>query len=163
VIGTIALSALGAVMIACGIAVVRARDLVHAVFWLAAMLIATAGLFVVLEAPFLAGIQIVLYTGGVITLMLFGVMLTHRDLDAAIPNPVAHELRAGITAAALGGALLFGIWTTDWDAAKPAAPVSVAQIGAHLLGPQLLAFELLSVLLLIAMIGAIALARRTDP
>ena len=86
-----------ALLIISAMGVVLSKNLVHGVFWLAGTLIATAAMYVFLEAPFLAGIQIVLYTGGVITLMLFGVMLTQRNPDVDIPNPVA---RPGAAAAA---------------------------------------------------------------
>lgn len=150
-------------MLACAVMVVSTRNLVHAVFWLAATLVLTAACFVGLESPFLAGIQVVLYAGGVITLMLFGVMLTSRDPDAHIPNPFASGGRAGLVSLPLLGLLLAAIWTTDWSSytARPAG--SAAEVGGLLLSEHLIAFELLSVLLLAAMIGAIVLARKVDP
>ncbi len=153
-------------LLVCAIQVVRVRNLVHAVFWLAAALITTSVVLVWLAAPFLAGIQIVLYTGGVITLMLFGVMLTHRDPDVAIPNPVRRPGLALAASALFSVPLLVAIWTTeelDPSRMSPAHEVTAQQIGAMFLGEQLLAFEVLSVLLLGAMIGAIVLARRRDP
>ena len=144
----------------------RVRNLVHAVFWLASTLIVTSVLMILLSAPFLAGIQIILYTGGVITLMLFGVMLTHRDPDTAIPNPVHRPAAAAVASTTLLAILLVAIWNTPElapDAMQPTFEVTAADIGAMFLGEHLLAFELLSVLLLVAMVGAIVLARRSDP
>ncbi|MEO0604701.1 MAG: NADH-quinone oxidoreductase subunit J [Myxococcota bacterium] len=89
-----------------------ARNLVHAVFWLAATLVVSAGLMVWLGAPFVAGIQIVLYTGGVITLMLFAVMLTTRAATTEIPNPVQRPGAAAIASMTLLAILLSAIWTT---------------------------------------------------
>jgi NADH-quinone oxidoreductase subunit J len=145
-------------------AVVRTQNLVHSVFWLAATLIMTAGLFIVLDAAFLAGIQLILYTGGVITLMLFGVMLTQRDLGTEIPNPISTQVPAAWTASLLFGLLMTGIWFDPSLAQMvPHSQPDAAEIGRLFLTDHLIAFELLSILLLAAMIGAIVLARRTDP
>lgn len=162
----VAFIALAATQIASGLGVVRAKNLVYSVFWLAATLIATAGLYLVLHATFLAMVQLVLYTGGVITLMLFGVMLTQRESGTKVPNEAHRELPAALVAALLAGTMLTAIWSTP-DLAERHAVANVATdsllIGQGFLSEQLLAFELLSVLLLAAMIGAIVLARRTDP
>ena len=161
-ITTLAFFALAAATLACAVGVVRSDNLVHSVFWLAGSLIATAGLFVLLDAPFLAGIQIVLYTGGVITLMLFGVMLTHRNPDKTVPNPMAQSTTWG---ASIAGLVFLHLVAVAWSVNPPVPPpVTTPQdIGSLFLGRHVIAFEALSVLLLAAMIGAIVLARRTDP
>ena len=89
-----------------------ARNLVHSVFWLAATLIVSSAIMVWLDAPFVAGIQIVLYTGGVVTLMLFAVMLTTREASTTIPNPVHQPAAAGFASTTLLAVLLTAIWTT---------------------------------------------------
>ena len=163
---SIALGVILLVLLVSSLLVARTRNLVHAVFWLAGVLIATAALMVWLSAPFLAGIQIVLYAGGVITLMLFAVMLTHRDPDVAIPNPAHRPLAAMVASGVLLAILLSAIWSSpelEPTAMQPTHEVTAAQIGLMFLQEQLLAFEVLSVLLLVAMIGAIVLARRSDP
>lgn len=143
--------------------VIAAKNLVHSVFWLAAMLIATAGLYIGLEAPFLASIQVLLYAGGVITMMLFGVMLTQRAPGNMVPNASEHSVGRATVAGLLGVTLLVAIWTTPELAAHaPVASASAKEIGAMFLGPYLVAFEVLSMLLLAGMIGAIVLARRGD-
>ena len=139
-------------------------NLVHAVFWLAATLLLTSVVLVWLGAPFLAGVQILLYTGGVTTLMLFGVMLTHRDPEARIENPSRSRPTAAAVAVTLLAVILVAIWRSPELEGMALAPaVQTADIGRAFLGEQLLAFEVLSVLLLAAMIGAIVLARRSDP
>lgn len=163
-IAEIAFGVLLFALLVCSVAVVRSRNLVRSVFWLAATLIATATLLVGLGATFLAGIQIVLYAGGVITLMLFGVMLTNRDADVEIGNPIHRPGAAFVAAAALLTIMLSAIWNTpELESLTPTHEVTAAQIGAMFLQEQLLAFEVLSILLLVAMIGAIVLARRSDP
>jgi NADH-quinone oxidoreductase subunit J len=124
----------------------------------------TAGLFLILDAAFLAAIQIILYTGGVITLMLFGVMLTQRDLGPGIPNPISTQLPAAWSASLLFGLLMTGIWSDSvLGSMVPDEQPDAKEIGRLFLSDHLIAFELLSILLLAAMIGAIVLARRTDP
>lgn len=142
--------------------VVRGENLVHTVLWLALVLVLTAVLFILLGAPFLGGIQIILYTGGVITLMLFGIMLTGKQETVEVPNPSDNQFAGAGAAVAFLVPTLAAIWGTDFPA--PTAPaVTAKDIGLAILGPHLLAFEVLSVLLLAAMIGAIVLARRRDP
>ncbi len=165
-IGAVALGIILLTLLVGSIQVVRSPNLVRSVFWLAGTLVATAALLVWLEAPFLAGIQIVLYAGGVITLLLFGVMLTYRESEVTVPNPVHRPGAAFVAAGALLAILLSAIWTTpqlEPTAMRPTHEVSAGPIGAMFLQEQLLAFEVLSVLLLAAMIGAIVLARRSDP
>jgi NADH:ubiquinone oxidoreductase subunit 6 (subunit J) len=150
-------------MVACATCVITSRNLVHSVFWLAGMLLSTAVLFIALEAPFLAGIQVLLYTGGVITMMLFGVMLTLRQAGNYIPNLSEHAPGRAAVAGLFGVTLLSAIWTTpELAAMAPSASGSAGDIGQLFLGRYLIAFEALSMLLLAGMIGAIVLARKGD-
>jgi NADH:ubiquinone oxidoreductase subunit 6 (subunit J) len=144
--------------------VVSGKNLIHCVLWLGVTLATTAVLFVFLGAPFLAGIQVLLYTGGVITLMLFGVMLTRRHERLMIDNETSpgRRLPAFIAAAAFFAIVAAAGYRTDELPAQLGAPTSTAEIGRSFLTDHLLAFEVLSVLLLAAMIGAIVLARRLD-
>ncbi len=142
--------------------VVASRDLVRAVLWLGIVLVLTALVFLVLGAPFLAGIQLLLYTGGVITLMLFGVMLTRRHRDIGVDVDSSRRLPAALGAGALFGALAAAIVSTDLPAWAPSAPMPAVEIGRAFLTDHLIAFEVLSVLLLAAMIGAIVLGRQRD-
>jgi NADH-quinone oxidoreductase subunit J len=143
--------------------VVGGKNLIHCVLWLGVTLATTAVLFVFLGAPFLAGIQVLLYTGGVITLMLFGVMLTRRHELLMIENETSpgRRLPAFIAAAAFFGIVAAAGYRSELPA-QLGAPTTTAEIGRSFLTDHLLAFEVLSVLLLAAMIGAIVLARRLD-
>lgn len=142
--------------------VVASRDLVRAVLWLGIVLVLTAGMFVMLGAPFLAGIQLLLYTGGVITLMLFGVMLTRRHREIGVEIDSSRRLPAALGAAALFGAMACAIFRTELPAWSSSAPVPAIEIGRAFLTDHLVAFEVLSILLLAAMIGAIVLGRQRD-
>jgi NADH-quinone oxidoreductase subunit J len=140
------------------------KNLVHGVLWLGVTLATTAVLFVYLGAPFLAGIQVLLYTGGVITLMLFGVMLTRRHERLMIENEIStgRRIPALVLAAGFFGAVAGATYRTPGLPQVVAAPNTTAEIGRSFLTEHLLAFEVLSLLLLAAMIGAIVLARRVD-
>ena len=141
--------------------VVRTQDLVHAVLWLAVALLSTAGLYAVANAGFLAAIQVLLYTGGVITLMLFAVLLARRT-QGAIPTGGSVGTAQG-AAIALGFFALVAASVLKADLPKVAHEgPDAAELGKVLMGPLMLPFEAMSVLLLAAMVGAIVLARRSD-
>lgn len=164
---SVAFGVVVAAMLIAALMVATAHNLVHGVLWLGAMLLATAALYVLLAAPFLAGIQVLLYAGGVITLMIFGVMLTRTTPDTAVQR--RGRLGGAVAAAALFGTVAGAIARSGGvlsgsDQPAPGAPaVGTADLGRELLGTHVLAFEVLSLLLLAAMIGAVVLARRRDP
>jgi NADH-quinone oxidoreductase subunit J len=143
--------------------VVRSKNLIHAVLWLAVALLGTAGLYAMLDAPFLAGVQVLTYVGGVVTLMIFGVMVTRRHEGAEAPAENDPDERGFIAAAGLMAVLGIAIWKTDLGSSSPPPPVSTAQLASALLDEYLLAFEAVSLLLLAAIVGAVVLARRRDP
>jgi len=145
--------------------VVGSKNLVRSVLWLAITLGSTAALFAFLGATFLAGIQILLYTGGVITLMLFGVMLTRRHEGVFVENETSRPRRlpAALTGVALFGVVAGATFRTPGLPTAPGRAVTAEEIGRSFLSEQLMAFEVLSLLLLAAMIGAIVLARKLDP
>ena len=142
---------------------VTVRDLVHAVLWLGASLMGTAGLFAMQGASFLAAIQLLLYVGGIVMLLVFGVMLTREHSDISAVRDLRDRQRAGAVATILFVALLTAITDTPGlDDAGANAAVPLEDLAASLLGQYGLAFEALSLLLLGAMIGAVVLARRID-
>jgi NADH-quinone oxidoreductase subunit J len=149
------------------IAVVRSRDLVHAVLWLGVTLFATAVLYAMLGASFLAGVQVLLYVGGVVTLMIFGVMMTRRHERGAPRLEDAGSGRAAAVALAIFASFAWALHSTEGIDAPAAAPqpavTSAADLGRALVTEYLLAFETVSMLLVAAMVGAIVVARRRDP
>lgn len=140
---------------------IRSRDLVHVVLWLALALVATAGLYAMLDAGFLAAIQILLYTGGVITLMLFSVLLARRTGGFIAAGGWDGNARAGVAALAFGGVVAAAI-LRDGSVSGPATTVTPARLGEVVMNDLALPFEALSILLLAAMVGAIVLSRRKD-
>ena len=160
-IESIGFGVLAACLLASAIFVVRAANLVHAVLWLGVTLVTTAALYVTLDAPFLAAVQVLLYVGGVITLMAFGVMLTRRH-DGRVAVAASSKRARGVVAAAV----FFGVIAaavSGSDPSKGFGHLPIAALGSGLVTTHVLAFEVLSFLLLGAIIGAVVIARRRDP
>jgi len=150
---------IAAALLVSGVVVVASRNLVRAAFWLLPCFLAVAGLFVLLGAHFLAAIQVLIYAGAIMLLLLFVLMLT-RDVGSVIA--VSHNRQAGwaIIAAGLVAAATVGVASGySWPAGAPRAPATTAAIGQALLTTYLLPFEVASVLLLAAIVGAIVIAR----
>jgi NADH-quinone oxidoreductase subunit J len=147
------------------VAVVRARNLIHAVLWLGLTLLATAVLYAMIGASFLAGLQALLYVGGVVTLMIFGVMLTRRHEGLEAPAESAGSGRAAFVALGLFGVVTWAIHATPTldGLGAPVASLPTAELGRALVHDHVLAFEVLSILLLAAILGAVVIARRRDP
>jgi NADH:ubiquinone oxidoreductase subunit 6 (subunit J) len=157
------LSILALVILGGALGTVLSRNLVHSVLWLALVLVATAGLYARLCAGFLAGAQVLLYAGGVVTLAIFAVMLSARMEGGPIPNESGKRARAALVALAVGGLLCGVLFQAQISVPGSVPVVDAAEIGRSFLGEYVLPFEVLSVLLVAAMIGAIAIARREDP
>ena len=143
-----------------GVQTVTAKNMVHAALWLVASLFGVAVLFVILEAPFLAVVQIVIYIGAIAIMFIFAVMLTRREMLDHGPQLNSRKW----IAAALGLITFLGLgfMLSTWEAfnsyARPVANIdSVQRLGNALLSPNayLLPFEVASVLLLAALIGAV--------
>jgi NADH-quinone oxidoreductase subunit J len=153
---------ISATVLVSAVAVVAARNMVRAAFWLLPCFLGVAGIFVLLGAHFLAAIQVLIYAGAIMLLLLFVLMLT-RDVSGAIAAPNNRQAGWAIIAAGVLAAVTIGVVSRyQWQmvAAKPSA--STAAVGEALLRTYLLPFEIASVLLLAAMVGAIVIAR-SDP
>lgn len=140
--------------------VIVSRNLFHAVLFLVLAFIGIAGFFLLLSAEFLAMAQIVIYVGAIAVLMLYAIVLTpragrdNRETWMAVP--------ALFVAVGLAAVLLFAIHDTDW--AKSARPyvLSAGELGRELLGTWVLPFQLASVLLTAALVGAVMLVRSPE-
>jgi NADH-quinone oxidoreductase subunit J len=137
------------------------RNIIYSAFSLLGTFMGVAGLYIFLGADFVAAAQVLIYVGGILVLILFAVMLTHRITDVAVTNRAAGTIPALIVVGVLGYFLIQAIQETTWIKAKEIvhAPTS-AQIGDLFLEQYLLPFELASLILLAAMIGAVALSRK---
>ena len=141
--------------------VVVSSNLVHSAVALLFTLFGVAGLYIFLYADFLAATQVVIYVGGILVLIIFGVMLTNKIDTPSIASSSSNQVIGSIVSFLLFSFQLGVIFKTDWYTVD-AAPVesSVSIIGRMLLEEYLLPFELVSVLLLGALIGASMLSRK---
>jgi len=153
------LAALGAVAVGAGALVVTTRHLVRAGLWLVVTLGATAGLFLVLTAELVAWVQILLYVGAVVVLLLFAVMLTRAPIGASddLDRPRWAGLAVG-AGAGLGLAALFAS-AYRWSRVDLPEPGTAERLGTEIFRTWVLPFEVLSVLLLAALVGAIVVSR----
>ena len=150
-------------LVGAGLAVVLGKNLFHSVLFLALALIATAGIFLTLDAEFIAAVQVLLYAGGVITLGVFGIVVTERLVGENLSHVSRHVAAGGLVAAALAILLLRGISHVPLATTKPGLAGDLTrQMGTSLLTRFTLPFELLAVLLLIGLLGASYFARPED-
>jgi NADH-quinone oxidoreductase subunit J len=156
---------LGAVAVGSALLVVTTRQLVHAALWLVVSFGALAGGYLVLTAEFVAWVQVLIYVGAVVVLLLFGIMLTRapigRSADLDSGNRWVAAVVAVATAAVLVTVVIDG-FRTAYTPLRP-GPGAAKEIGASVFSTWVLPFEALSVLLLAALIGAIVLSRTDIP
>jgi NADH-quinone oxidoreductase subunit J len=144
--------------VASGVAILLSRNIVRMAFWLIAMLVSVAGLYFLMGAYFLGAVQILVYVGGVAVLMVFGIMLTSRQLGAQLRPKGWEAVWLAVTGTLLLAGLVLAVVNAGWSQAEILPLGSTADIGRSLLGDFLGPFELVSVLLLAAMLGAAYLA-----
>ena len=154
---------LAATTVVGSLGVVLLPNIVYSAFLLGGVFLSVAGLYLLLNASFVAAAQILGYVGAVNVLVLFAIMLVNKqETLAAIPGLLVRRLLSGAVCAGLFALLMRVAFTTTWalPGPTPVGEEATIRIGEHLFTDYLLPFELASVLLLMAMIGAIVLARR---
>jgi NADH-quinone oxidoreductase subunit J len=155
---------LSALILGSALAVVMVKNLIHSALWLIASFFGVGALYLLMEAEFIAVVQVLVYVGAISILILFAIMLTRHVTGEGIRQLYRRWWVALLVAAALFGLLIVPTVTNyNWQVAEPQAdqPVSIAaavEIGKAFMGEYLLPFELASVLLLVALIGAIVIA-----
>jgi len=151
---------LAVLLIGSAFSVVLTKNLFHSVLWLALSLTATAGIFLALDAEFLAAVQLLLYAGGVITIVVFAIVVTERLVGDRITQ-VSRRIVVGVVlAGALMLAVLRFIRGADLPLERPVIAVDVTRVlGQVLMTEFVLPFELLAVLLLVGLLGALYFAR----
>jgi NADH-quinone oxidoreductase subunit J len=155
----IAFYVLAALTLGSALMVAVVRDLIHAVLFLILSFVGVAGLYVTLSADFIAVVQVLIYAGAVSVLMLFAILLTPRS--ARDNSAVSFSAPLSVIAGLVGAIIVYVALDTPW--AKPGDDdrfqTTAAEIGRALLDPYVLPFEVASVLLVVAMVGAIILVR----
>jgi len=152
---------LAAVTVLSAAGVAFSNNIVYSAFALMGTLLGAAGLFVLLAADFVAVIQVLIYVGGILVLMLFAVMLTHRVADVRVSNRAFGRLPTLLIIGAIGALMGRALSITSWHQVDPVVPAPTTYaIGDGLLTGYVLPFELASVVLLAALIGAVVLSRK---
>ena len=153
-----------AMMLAAALGVVLLENIVYSAFLLGGVFMSMAGLYLLLNADFVAAAQVLIYVGSVNVLILFGIMLVNKqEKFKTLPNAWVRKAATALVCAGLFALLATMVLSTPWAAPVASVPVgdgSIVTIGQHFFSDFLLPFELASVFLLMAMVGAIILARR---
>ncbi len=145
-----------------GLLVVTLRNIIHSAVAMMVCFGSLAGMYALLGAPIVAAAQVLIYLGAISVLILFAIMLTQAG-DANLPSPFHRQaLIAGPIALAFAGLVGWAVISTDWGVAVTTVAVGVNAIATSLFTDYALPFEILSLLLLVAIIGAIYLARRPE-
>ena len=160
---TIAFWSLAIVLVGSALAVVLSKNLFHSVLWLALALTGTAGVFLLLEAEFLAAVQLLLYAGGVVTIVVFAIVVTERLVGERITQTNRRITAGAVTALAFVAFIVSFISQQPLATTRPPLTSDLTRtLGESVLTRYVLPFELLGVLMLAAMLGAIYFARPED-
>jgi NADH-quinone oxidoreductase subunit J len=159
----LAFYALAFVIIAAAIFVVTARNIFHSAVYLIIALFGVAGVFVLLSAFFLAAAQVLIYVGAIAVLMMFAVMLTARIADPSVRHTNEQVAAGLVVSLGLLAVMLYSLWESPFQfSGAPVAEGAGAKLGELLLTKFVLPFEIVSVLLLAALIGAVVIAKKDE-
>lgn len=160
---TAAFWGLSALLIGSALAVVLSKNLFHAVLWLALALTGTAGVFLLLDAEFLAAVQLLLYAGGVVTIAVFAIVVTERLIGETLTQTNRRIAGGAIVSAALCFAVVSTVMQRPLALTRPVMAGDLTRaIGEGVLTRYVLPFELLAVLMLAGLLGALYFARPQD-
>ena len=153
--------AVAALTVGSALIVAFSRSIVHSAFALLGTFMGVAGLYILLAADFVAVVQVLVYVGGILVLIIFAVMLTHRVSDVQISNRSVGQVPALVIIGAVSALMGRAIFQANWSQTEEiqVAPTTYG-IGDAFLGEYILPFELASVVLLAALVGAIVLSRK---
>src|SRR5439155_23295335 len=151
---------LAAVMVLAGWKVVTTQNVVRAVLYLVVVLAGAAAQFILLSAEFIALVQVLVYIGAIVILFLFGTMLTRAPIGRDVELDNDQKWLAALTALFLLGVMIAVLTDAFNDTHVKPAIQRTSDVANSMFGPYLIPFEIVSVLLLAALVGAIAIARR---
>jgi NADH-quinone oxidoreductase subunit J len=158
----IAFIGLALAAIAGGVLMLNLTKVVHMVVALVFTFISIAGIYVMLSAEFVAFVQILIYSGAITIIMLFGIMLTRHN-DETETAGLLRKTLVGLGVLGFAGLMYFGVYNLDLGGGAADLHVdNTEQIGLAIYAKYVIPFELTSVLLLVALVGAIILAKRDD-
>ena len=154
---------LGVITLGAAVMVVASRSLLRSALWLILAFLGVAGIYILLEAEFLAVVQVLVYIGAIATLIIFAIMLSRSVMDPSEPRFNDQWGLVGGFAALLFVVLAAIVTRVRWPVSgAPAPPDAIARLGTDFVGAYAVPFEVASVLLVVAMIGAIIIARERD-
>ncbi|HET7152826.1 MAG TPA: NADH-quinone oxidoreductase subunit J [Candidatus Kapabacteria bacterium] len=159
----IAFYVFAALTVVSAIITVTTKNIIYAAFALMFAFFGVAGIYALLNADFLAVTQILVYVGGILVLLVFGVMLTNKVTDVDIKTGTMQTFPAAILLAALTGTMWRQMYDTQWfnnGAPQQQIQATTKTLGQLLLTDFLLPFEIASVVLLVAIVGAVLIARK---
>jgi NADH-quinone oxidoreductase subunit J len=154
-------SGLGAVGILAAVRLVTARNVVHAALFLVVSLAMVASVYLLLAAEFVAWVQVLIYVGAIVVLLLFGLMLTRAPIGREALDNQQRGISAVVAVGVLAGLSVL-LWDTFRESEIDLATSPTAEVGSNLFESFVLPFEVVSFLLLAALIGAIVLARKEE-
>jgi len=159
----IAFYIIAALIVFGAVRVVTVKNVMHAALWLVLVLAGVAAQYILLAAEFVAIAQVLVYLGAIIVLFLFGVMLTRTKagIDEELNNNKTMRIGAGVIGVALLALMTYSLWDGVRDTEFGNLGVQrTSEVSDSIFSTFLLPFEVLSVLLLAALIGAVVIARR---
>jgi NADH-quinone oxidoreductase subunit J len=154
--------ALAGTMLGSGLLVVAMRDIIRCGLAMIVCFGALAGIYVVLGAPLVAGAQVLVYIGAISVLILFAIMLTQSKAAPVRLVFQTQAIPAAIAAAILAVLLVLTVTATDWGAVTARIRTATDSVARVLFGQYVLPFEIVSVLLLAAVIGGVFIAKREE-
>jgi NADH-quinone oxidoreductase subunit J len=160
---TVVFIILSLVTLGAALAVVTSKNLFHSALFLILSFVGVASLYVLLEAPFLAAVQVLVYVGAIAILVVFAIMLTRRLMAEDLVQRNAQWGWSALGAVLLFVALGVILFQVNWPVVEAAVPKeTISALGQDLMGRYLVPFEVASVLLLVALVGSIIIARERE-
>jgi NADH-quinone oxidoreductase subunit J len=151
---------LSALLVSSALAVVLTKNLFHSVLWLALALTGTAGVFLLLDAEFLAAVQLLLYAGGIVTVVVFAIVVTEKLVGERISQTSRRITSGAVASAVLAWLIVSAVMERPLATGRRPMAVDLTQdIGETVLTRFVLPFELLAVLMLAGLLSAIYFAR----
>lgn len=153
-----------ALAVVSAVLMVTRRNVIHGAIFLITTLLATAGIFLQLQAEFLFVVQVILYVGGIMVLFVFVIMLVNLDVTLRLVQFNRQKWVASLLGLALAAEFLAALWKGRGAFRLPAIqtmpPQNTESVGQSLFQSYMLPFEIASILLLVAMVGAVVMAKR---
>ncbi len=156
-------AAVSLVTLGAAIAVVTNKNILHSAYYLVLAFVGVAGIYVMLEAPFIAVIQVLIYIGAIAILVIFAIMLTRRLMSKDMEQRNKQWIWSALGSLVLFGVLGWLVYNASWPVVEGAVPQDpITLMGQELLTTYVVPFEIASVLLLAALVGSILIGREKD-